>query len=74
MLVDFYERLGKIENKVGKIKDGVSLQQSQDVANRRKIEVMSKLMLNKPEQTLKSIKEHDSKEMGYELASALIER
>ena len=74
MLVDFYERLGKIESKVGRIKDGVSTQQSQDVANRRKIEVMSKLMLNKPEDILKNIKEHDSKETGYELASALIER
>lgn len=74
MLVDFYERLGKIESKVGRIKDGVSTQQNQDVANRRKIEVMSKLMLNKPEDILKNIKEHDSKEMGYELASALIER
>lgn len=56
------------------MKDGVSTQLIQDGENRRKIEVMSKLMLNKPEQILKSIKEHDSKEMGYELASALIER
>lgn len=48
MLVNCYERLGKIESKVERVRDGVTTQRSQDAVNRRKIEVMSRLMLNKP--------------------------
>lgn len=35
---------------------------------------MGSILVNKPEGAIKMIKEHNSKEMGYELASALIER
>lgn len=56
------------------IRDGVTNQQVQQGANRKKMQEMSLLLKNKPEDALRMIKEHDSKEMGYELASALIER
>lgn len=74
MLVDFYERLNKIENKVDRIKDNVSTQQNRGLDYKYRIKEMNRILMNKPEQTLRRIKEHDSKEMGYELASALIER
>lgn len=56
------------------IKDGMAAEQSHAGASRRKMQEMSLLLQNKPEDALRMIKEHDSKEMGYELASALIER
>ncbi len=74
MLVDFYDRLNKIEGKVGRIRDGVASQQVKEHAYRKKMQEMNLLLNNKPEHALQMIKEHDSKEMGYELASALIER
>lgn len=56
------------------MKDNVETQQAQAVDYRIKMIEMNRLLMNKPEETLKQIKLHDSKEMGYELASALIER
>lgn len=72
--MDFYTRLNKIEGKVGQLRDGVAVQQSREGAYRKKMQEMTVLLKNKPEDALRMIKEHDSKEMGYELASALIER
>ena len=37
MLVDFYERLNKIENKVDKIKDNVISEQNKEITYRKKI-------------------------------------
>ncbi len=37
MLVDFYERLNKIESKVVKIKDNVQVEHSKEMADRQKI-------------------------------------
>ena len=72
MLVEFYERLNKIEGKVDRIRDGVTVQQVNEQKHRVKLQEMGRLLSGKPEDALKRIKEHDPKEMGYELASALI--
>ncbi len=37
MLVDFYERLNKIETKVDKIKDNVISEQNKEITYRKKI-------------------------------------
>jgi len=39
---------------------------------RSKLQQMGSILVNKPDGVIKMIKEHSSKEMGYELASALI--
>lgn len=49
MLVDFYERLHKIETKVDKIKDNVQQEQSKEVNIRKKIDNMKSIMMKKPE-------------------------
>lgn len=61
MLVDFYERLGKIETKVDKIKDNVTAQQAKETSYREGLSAMSKMLMKKPDEALKMIKEHDSK-------------
>ncbi len=38
MLVDFYERLTKIENKVGKIRENVGTQKQVELTQKQKIE------------------------------------
>jgi Mg2+ and Co2+ transporter CorA len=49
MLVDFYERLNKIETKVDKIKDSVGSQQSRDSNYRGRIAEMNRMLMKKPE-------------------------
>jgi hypothetical protein len=56
MLVDFYERLNKIESKVDKIKDNVTTQQAREHGFRQKIQDMNNMLTKKPEDALKLIK------------------
>lgn len=63
-----------MEQKVGSIKTTISTNSRADDANKSKLASMGNRLQEKPEQTIKMIEQHNSKEMGYELASALIER
>jgi len=48
MLVDFYERLNKIEGKVDRIRDGVTVQQAKEHRYRVKLQEMGRLLSGKP--------------------------
>ena len=65
MLVNFYERLNTVSTKIGTIKDTFAAQEQLLIADKKKLQNMGNLMKKKPEDNIKSIKEHDSKEMGY---------
>ena len=64
----------KIEHKVDRIRQGVATQKDLDVCHKIKIDKMGAVLVNPPEYAIEAIKQQHSKEMGYELASALIER
>lgn len=74
MLVDFYQRLALIEGKVSRIRQTVADQQHSAGTHRSRLQLMSSRLAHPPAEALQMIQEHNTKDMGYELATALIER
>jgi hypothetical protein len=74
MLVDFYQRLSLIEGKVSRIRQTVASQQDSASTHRSRLQLMASRLAHPPAEALQMIQQHNTKDMGYELATALIER